>query len=149
MERTGEEPGALRRNQALAESHESTGPQQQSPATLLIAHVTVHLLTGESFELYPFVDPDDVKTKVSELVEGWASSGFLLRGSRLYPWHQVRLLEATTVEEITRQEAQQRLLAWQAEDQAKAVQSFWKTKEDKSKQDDKKDGEGGGEGGGQ
>ncbi len=135
----------------MAESHESTHDHSghEKPETLLIAHVTVHLLTGESFELYPFVDPQDVKTKVSELVEGWHGSGFLLRGSRLYPWHQVRLLEATEVEEITRQEAQQRLLAWQAEDQAKAVQSFWKTKEDKSKKEDKKDGEDeGGEGGG-
>ncbi len=117
----------------MAESHESThGNQedrQQGPETLLIAHIVVHLLTGESFELYPFVDPEDVKAKVSELVEGWASSGFLLRGSRLYPWHQVRLLEATSVEEITRQDAQQRLLAWQAEDQVRAVQSFWRTRQ--------------------
>jgi hypothetical protein len=130
----------------LTDSNQSIqGHTQEEPETLLIAHITVHLLTGESFELYPFVDPDDVKAKVSELVEGWASSGFLLRGSRLYPWHQVRLLEATTVEEITRQEAQQRLLAWQAEDQLRAVQSFWKTKHDKSKKDekdDKKEGEG-------
>jgi hypothetical protein len=125
----------------LADSHENTENRPEQPDTLLIAHVTVHLLTGESFELYPFVDPDDVKSKVSELVDGWHSSGFLLRGSRLYPWHQVRLLEATSVEEITRQEAQQRLLVWQAEDQAKAVQSFWKTKEDKSKKEDKKEGD--------
>ncbi len=134
----------------MADLHENTEDgQQEKPDTLLIAHLTVHLLTGESFELYPFVDPDDVKAKVSELVEGWASSGFLLRGSRLYPWHQVRLLEATTVEEITRQQAQQRLLAWQAEDQIRAVQSFWKTKLDRSKQDKKEDEkqQGGGEGG--
>ncbi len=121
----------------MAEPHETTQayPAARQPETLLIAHVTAHLVTGESFELYPFVDPDDVKAKVSELVEGWASSGFLLRGSRMYPWHQVRILETTAVEEITRQEAQQRLLAWQAEDQAKAVQSFWKTKHDKNKKD--------------
>jgi hypothetical protein len=127
----------------LAESHEGTQDHsQQQSDTLLIAHVTVHLVTGESFELYPFVDPDDVKSKVSELVEGWASSGFLLRGARLYPWHQVRLLEANTVEEITRQQAQQLLLAWQAEDQIRAVQSFWKTKQEKKKEDDKKPDEG-------
>ncbi len=133
----------------MADSHENTGDrQQEKPDTLLIAHITVHLLTGESFELYPFVDPDDVKAKVSELVEGWANSGFLLRGARLYPWHQVRLLEATTVEEITRQQAQQRLLAWQAEDQIRAVQSFWKTKQDKSRQEDKPQGGEKGETGG-
>ncbi|HEY0785462.1 MAG TPA: hypothetical protein VGD62_06285 [Acidobacteriaceae bacterium] len=123
----------------MAEPQGSTPDHEQHPAladTLLIAHVTVHLLTGENFELYPFVDAKDVKAKVSELVDGWHSSGFLLRGSRLYPWHQVRLLETTSVEEITRQEAQQRLLAWKAEDELRAVQSFWKTKEEK------KDGEG-------
>ncbi len=124
----------------MADSDEGT-QANEGPDTLLIAHVTVHLLTGESFELYPFVDVDDVKAKVSELVEGWASSGFLLRGSRLYPWHQVRLLEATTVEEITRQDAQRRLLAWQAEDQVRAVQSFWKTKHEKAKKDEKKNGD--------
>ncbi len=119
----------------MAESHEGTQDHSQPHSdTLLIAHVTVHLVTGESFQLYPFVDPDDVKSKVSELVEGWASSGFLLRGTRLYPWHQVRLLEANTVEEITRQQAQQLLLAWQAEDQIRTVQSFWKTKEEKKEE---------------
>ena len=124
------------------EAHHGGHGSPREPETLLIAHITAHLLTGESFELYPFVDPHDVKGKVSELVEGWASSGFLLRGSRMFPWHQVRLLEATSVEEITRQEAQQRLLAWKAEDQAKAVQSFWKTKheQDKKKQDEQKQG---------
>ncbi len=111
-----------------------------SPETILIAHVTAHLLDGSSFELYPFVDATDVKSKVSELVEGWASSGFLLRGARMIPWHQVKLLEATTVEEITRQESQQRLMSWQAEDQIRAVQGFWKTKQE-SKKDDKNDGD--------
>ena len=98
--------------------------------TILIAHVTAQLTDGSSFELYPFLDPKDVKTKVTELVEGWASSGFLLRGSHLVPWTQVKLLEATSVEEVTRQEAQQRLLTWQAEDQRRAVQNFWKTKQE-------------------
>jgi hypothetical protein len=111
------------------------------PETLLIAHVTVNLLDGSSFELYPFVDADDVKSKVSELVAGWAGSGFLLRGSHIIPWNQVKQLEATSVEEITRQDAQQRLLQWQAEDQRKAVLNFWKTKKEKKK-DDKEGGDG-------
>ena len=111
-----------------------------SSDTLLIAHVTAFLVDGTSFELYPFVDPLDVKSKVSELVEGWAGSGFLLRGSRLIPWHQVRQLETGSVEEITRQEAHQRLMSWQAEDQRRAVDSFWKTKQEK--QSDGGDAEG-------
>lgn len=111
--------------------------------TILIAHVTAHLVDGTGFELYPFVDEHDVKAKVSELVEGWASSGFLLRGSHVVPWHQVKQLEATSVEEITRQEAQQRLLAWQAEDQRRAVLNLWKTKQEKKKDEgsDKKEGD--------
>ncbi|RRA48112.1 hypothetical protein [Acidipila sp. EB88] len=122
----------------------------QNPETLLIAHVTAHLIDGGSFELYPFVDPKDVKSKVSELAEGWAGSGFLLRGSRLVPWHQVKLLETTSVEEITRQEAQQRLMTWQAEDQLRAVQNFWKTKEETKEDGDKNEkGEGKGEKGGE
>ena len=115
-------------------------PNQPNPDTLLIAHVTAHLLDGTSFELYPFVDADDVKSKVSELVEGWASSGFLLRGAHLVPWQQVKLLEATSVEEISRQEAQQRLMVWQAEDQRRAVRDFWKTKQEKKKDEEKGDG---------
>lgn len=123
---------------------EGNQPQngERTPDTLLIARVTVHLLDETSFELYPFVDADDVKAKVSELVGGWASSGFLLRGSHLIPWHRVKLLEATSVEEITRQEAQQRLMSWQAEDQKRAVQNFWKTKNEKEKSKD--EGENGG-----
>ena len=113
--------------------------KQSRPDTLLIAHVTAHLLDGSSFELYPFVDPEDVKAKVAELVGGWAGSGFLLRGARMIPWHQVRLLETSSVEEITRQEARQRLLRWQAEDQLNAVQGFWKTM--KEQEGDGKDGE--------
>ena len=116
----------------------------ERPDTLLIAHVTAHLLDGSAFELYPFVDADDVKSKVSQLVEGWAGSGFLLRGAHLIPWHQVKQLETTSVEEITRQEAQQRLMTWQAEDQRRAVQNFWKTKhpasEEEGKDGEKKEG---------
>jgi hypothetical protein len=122
----------------MAETHENQPPATD---TLLIAHVTVHLIDGTSFELYPFVDPQDVKSKVSELVEGWANSGFLLRGSRLIPWHQVKQLEATSVEEITHQEAHQRLMSWQAEDQRRAVDSFWKTKQEKKAEGDNKGGD--------
>ncbi len=125
------------------EDKESGAQTNEGPKTILIAHVTVHLLTGDGFELYPFVDEQDVKAKVSELVEGWAQSGFLLRGPRLYPWHQVRLLETTGVEEITHAEARQRLMSWEAVDQARMQQSFWKTKQEK--QPEKKEDEGGGE----
>jgi hypothetical protein len=142
----------------MADPNPDQKPEQKSdqkpesnPETLLIAHVTAHLLDNSSFELYPFIDQNDVKAKVSELVEGWASSGFLLRGAHLVPWHQVKLIETTSVEEITRQEAQQRLMNWQTEDQLRAVRNFWKTKQEK--QEEKDEGKGGGDkgeqGGGQ
>jgi hypothetical protein len=130
----------------VAENERSTRPEDQ---TILIAHVRAHLLTGESFELYPFVHDKDVKTPVEELVKGWATDGFLLRGGRIYPWHQVRLLEATPVEQITRGEAERRLMTWQAEDQSRQIQSFWKTKESADKDKEKKDGDKGEEGGGE
>lgn len=114
---------------------ENEQPQNPLNETLLIAHVTVQLVEGSTFELYPFIDEKDVKSRVAELAEGWAKSGFLLRGNRLIPWSQVRLLEATSVEEITRQEAHQRLLTWQAEDQRQAVHGFWKTKEEAPKKE--------------
>ena len=121
------------------QNQEASKDPQHDPnkETILIAHVTAQMRDGSNFELYPFLDPKDVKSKVTELVEGWASSGFLLRGSHLIPWSQVKLLEATSVEEITRQEAQQRLLSWQAEDQRRAVQNFWKTKEEAKDGDEK------------
>ena len=122
----------------MAENERSSQPDLHRD-TLLIAHVTAHLVDGSSFELYPFIDAEDVKAKVSELTEGWANSGFLLRGGRLIPWHQVRMLEATSVEEITRQEAQQRLMNWQAEDQRQAVQNLWKTKNEKKEGDEGED----------
>ena len=106
------------------------------PDTVLIAHVTAYLNDGSSFELYPFLDDHDVKGKVSELAEGWATSGFLLRDAYLVPWHQVKVLETTSVEEIPREAVQSRLNAWHAEDQRRAVQNFWKTKE-KPKEGDK------------
>jgi hypothetical protein len=56
--------------------------------TVLVAYVTVHLEDGETFELFPFEDTHDVKSKVSALVADWVKSGFLVRGNRIYPWHR-------------------------------------------------------------
>jgi hypothetical protein len=111
-----------------------------SPAneTLLVADVRVHLDDGESFELLPFVDAKDVKNKVSDLLEEWSKSGFLVRGSQIIPWHCVRRVEATRVEELSPAEAERRLTEWNTNDQRHYQASFWKTKEPREK---KKDGE--------
>lgn len=115
---------------------------ENKPETFLIALATVYLLDGTGFELYPFIDANDVKGKVSELAEGWSSSGFLLRDSHLIPWHQVKLIETTSVEELSKQEVQKRLDAWHAEDERRAIQNFWKTKKHDKKEDgDKSEGD--------
>ena len=102
--------------------------QENAPKTLLIAHATAQLVTGESFELLPFTDENDVKAKFSQLMDDWAKSGFLLRGPRTYPWHQVRQVNVTSVDEVPEREARQRMLDWELADMAHQQQSFWKTK---------------------
>lgn len=105
--------------------------------TLLIAHAAAHLVTGESFELLPFTDEHDVKNRVNDLMKEWADSGFLLRGQRIYPWHQVRTVDVLSVEEVPRELARQRLLDWEKANFAQAQQIFWKTK--KAPEKDNKD----------
>jgi hypothetical protein len=109
----------------------------QSPAddTVLMAEVRVHLYDAESFELLPFVDAKDVNSKVGELPEDWSKSGFLLRGSQIIPWHRVRLVEATRVEEVTPAEANRRLSERNEQNPAQFQESFWKTKEPIKKKD--------------
>lgn len=114
-------------------------PSQEN--TVLVAHVTVHLQSGESFDLLPFRDDNDVKSRVTELIEDWCRSGYLIRGARIYPWHEVKLIESAPVEELTKSEAEQRLIEFQTLDLAHMQQSFWKTKRPRQQ-----DGEEGGSG---
>jgi hypothetical protein len=111
-----------RRKTALPDQHDAASD------TVLLAYVTVHLQNNESFELLPFEDAQDVKSKVSDLLADWARSGFLIRGSRIYPWHQVRLIEANEVLDLRRDESTRRIAEWQARDLAHMQQSFWRTK---------------------
>ncbi|MGC2639800.1 MAG: hypothetical protein WA294_21635 [Acidobacteriaceae bacterium] len=117
--------------------------RENQNATVLVAHVTVHLENGQAFELLPFIDEKDVKSQVTDLLEDWSRSGFLVRGSQMIPWHRVERLEATRVEEITRAEAERRVAAWNAQDPAQYQQAFWKTKEARGRKekDEGKDGE--------
>ncbi|HEY6445874.1 MAG TPA: hypothetical protein VIY53_05395 [Acidobacteriaceae bacterium] len=117
--------------------------RENQNATVLVAHVTVHLESGQAFELLPFIDENDVKSQVTDLIEDWSRSGFLVRGSQIVPWHQVQWLEATQVEEIPRAEAERRASAWNERNPAQYQQAFWKTKEARGKKekDEAKDGE--------
>ena len=114
------------------------------PDTILIAHATVHLAGGESFDLLPFQNTEDVKSEVNDLMENWAKSGFLLRGRRIYPWHQVLRVEVTSVDELTRSEAAQRLTDWETNDLYRVQQGFWKTKKAREKKEVAKEPQAGG-----
>jgi len=117
--------------------------ENKLPDSILIAHVTVHLLSGDSFELLPFESAEDVKSKVNDLMESWAKSGFLLRGRYIYPWHQVRRIEVTSVEELSRQESEQQLIDWEINDQFRLQQGFWKTKKQRENKEEQKESSGG------
>lgn len=110
--------------------------------TVLVAWVTVHLESGASFELLPFEDPEDVKRKVCDLMKAWAKSGFLIRGSEIYPWHRVQRIEATRVEEMSRADAMMRREEWHANDAARMHQSFWKTRRPRPEREDEERGGG-------
>lgn len=113
--------------------------ETQPPDTVLIAHATVHLANGESFDLLPFESREDVKSRVTDLMENWAKSGFLLRGRYVYPWHQVARIEVTSVEEMSSAESEQRLIDWEINDQYGLQQGFWKTKKAREKKDETKE----------
>jgi hypothetical protein len=119
----------------IAESMSEQDREQQDE-TVLVAYVTVHLESGESFELLPFEDTQDVKSKVGDLLQDWAKSGFLTRGSQIVPWHQVRLIEATKVEELSSGAAQQQMEEWKAREVGDLRQSFWKTKKAREKKEE-------------
>lgn len=117
--------------------------QKSTSDTVLVALVEVQLVSGAIFELLPFEDENDVKSKVSDLLGDWAKSGFLIRGSEILPWHQVQRVEATQVEELSRAESALRRREWQAKETARLQQSFWRTKNEREK---KEEGEPGGQG---
>ena len=125
----------------MGDGYGETGPAND---TVLVAHVTVHLESGESFELLPFEDTDDVKSKVCELMKAWAQSGFLIRGSEIYPWHRVRRIEATRVEEMSPYDSKLQREEWQARETARLQNSFWKTKRARrAKEEEESGGESG------
>jgi hypothetical protein len=124
--------------------NKAEGAGQQQSETVFIAYTVVHLASGESFELLPFWDSLDVKSKVTDLLDDWAKSGYLVRGNRIYPWHQVRLIEATSVTELSRHQAEQQIIEWQAKDLAHMQPSFWKVKQARRKKEDEQQKDQGG-----
>jgi hypothetical protein len=91
---------------------------------MLIARLKARLVTGETVELLPVRHETDVKKEVTVLLEGWASSGFLIWEKFVYPWHQVRTIEVA-VENLSSGEAAQKLLNLHGADRARLHDEFW------------------------
>jgi hypothetical protein len=94
---------------------------------MLIAYLKAHLVTGETVDLLPVRHETDVKTELNGLLEGWASSGFLIREKFVYPWHQVKTIEVS-IENLSKEEAAQRMLTLQGADRARRQEEFWEGK---------------------
>jgi hypothetical protein len=123
-----------------AEPEKENDKSPKQPEVVLIAHVQAQLVSGESIELLPIRHKNDVKSDVTKLLEDWAQSGFLLRGNIAYPWHQVRQVEITRIEELAPHEVHQRLLELEGSSRAQLQNGFWKTRESaQDKKDEKKD----------
>jgi hypothetical protein len=129
-------------------NEESDKEKEKQPPVILIAHLEAHLVSGETIQLLPIRHENDVKSDVSKLLEEWAESGFLLRGNIAYPWHQVKQVIVTKIDEMSPQEAHQRMLELEGASRAQMAKGFWKTREtaegkdDKDKDDKKDDKEG-------
>jgi hypothetical protein len=91
---------------------------------MLIARLKAHLATGETVELLPVRHETDVKKEVTGLLEGWASSGFLIWEKFVYPWHQVQTIEVA-VENLSSGEVAQRMLDLHGADRARLHEEFW------------------------
>jgi hypothetical protein len=92
---------------------------------MLIAHLKAHLLSGETVELLPVRHETDVKKELTALLEGWASTGFLIWEKFVYPWHQVQTIEVN-VEGLSNEQAGQEMLNLHGADRARLHDEFWK-----------------------
>jgi hypothetical protein len=91
---------------------------------MLIAHLKARLVSGETIDLLPVRHETDVKKEVTTLLEGWASSGFLIWEKFVYPWHQVQSIEVE-VESMSNAEAAQGMVALRGADRARLHEEFW------------------------
>ena len=120
---------------ATASNSKPSGSDSQ---VLLIAQLRAFLVSGESFDLLPIKHEQDVKTEVESLIQSWAESGFLVHGRFIYPWHQVKNVEVTQVEEMPLQLAHQRFEELYAAQRARMQEDFWRTRRRTVKEPDEK-----------
>jgi hypothetical protein len=109
-------------------ANESDPKGTNETPVLLIAQMRAHLVSGESFDLLPIKHENDVKTEVESLIQSWAESGFLVHGRFFYPWHQVKWIEVTQVEEMPLQLAHRRYDELYAAERARTQEDFWHTR---------------------
>jgi hypothetical protein len=124
-------------------ANEPNATDNNAPQVLLIAHLRAHLVSGESFDLLPIKHEQDVKSEVESLIQSWSESGFLLHGRFVYPWHEVKHLEVTQVEEMPTALAHQRYEEFYGIDRSRAQDDFWRTRR-KSEKKEKQGAEAGG-----
>lgn len=116
----------------MADDYENN--EQDAPERLLIARLRAHLIDGEGFDLLPIQHERDVKAEVESLMKSWAESGFLIRGRFVYPWHQVKQIEVTSVEEMPARLARQHFEELFAAERVRTQEDFWRTRPQPPKQ---------------
>jgi hypothetical protein len=116
----------------------SNANDNNEPQVLLVAQLRAHLVSGESFELLPIQHEQDVKGEVESLVQSWAESGFLVHGRFIYPWHQVKHVEVTEVEEMPFELAHQHFEELYAAERARTQEDFWRTRRKTAKEENEK-----------
>jgi hypothetical protein len=117
-------------------ANESDPKRSNESQVLLIAQMRAHLVSGETFELLPIKHENDVKSEVESLTQSWADSGFLVHGRFIYPWHQVKWIEVTQVEEMPLDLAHRRYDELYAAERARIQENFWRTRHKTEKKAD-------------
>jgi len=119
----------------MAEDTKEDGEQRKD--VILIAEVRAYLLGGETVDLLPFKHEEDVRTEVNKFVEDWSKTGFLLKENFLYPWHQVQMVEVTSVRTMTHAQAAPYIEQWNQD--TAAQKAFWKTRKPQDSKDKKEE----------
>jgi hypothetical protein len=91
---------------------------------MLIAHLKAHLVSGDVVDLLPVRHETDVKKEVTDLLDKWASSGYLMREKYIYPWHQVKRVEVA-IEKASQEQEAQNMVNLHGSDRAKLNDEFW------------------------
>ncbi len=120
-------------------ANESDPKRSNEAQVLLIAQMRAHLVSGETFDLLPIKHENDVKSEVESLIQSWAESGFLVHGRFIYPWHQVKRIEVTQVEEMPLQLAHRRYDELYAAERAHMQEDFWHTRHKTEKKAEKQE----------